>query len=320
MKEGRLVVPCDASPSGPHGAPQVVDQTAQVDSARLAAEGRNVPFAQVRDIRLYYEIQGRGPRLLFISGSGSDLRRPRVVGPRLAEHFELLEYDQRGQGQTDHPDVPCTMADYAEDAAALLDVVGWDRCLVIGVSFGGMVAQELVLRHPGCITRLVLWCTSSGGAGGKSYPIETLSSLPHEERARRIVAILDTRHDAAWQTAHPNEFRAHADPLIAQWKSAAMDPQSTIGSSRQMEARAGHDTYARLPRISIPVYICGGRYDGLAFPTNIEASHRAIPGSHLEFFEGGHLFFLEDPRVIERTVAFLADRVEPVTAATAERE
>ena len=115
-----------------------------------------MPFAQIRDIRMYYEQRGSGPRLLYISGTGGDLRAGRVFEGPLAEAFDLLAYDQRGLGQTDKPDVPYTMADYAEDAAALLDHVGWDRARVIGVSFGGMVSQELAARYPERVERLVL--------------------------------------------------------------------------------------------------------------------------------------------------------------------
>jgi 3-oxoadipate enol-lactonase len=80
------------------------------------------PTVKVNDITIYYEIKGDGPKLLFISGTGSDLRNPRVgsfVNP-LAEKFTVLAYDQRGLGQTEKPDIPYTMSDYANDAAGLL--------------------------------------------------------------------------------------------------------------------------------------------------------------------------------------------------------
>ena len=108
-----------------------------------------MPFVPVRDLNVFYELRGSGPRLLYISGSGGDLRsKPSVFDGPLAGEFELLAYDQRGLGQTGGPDGDYTMADYAEDANGLLEALGWDRCLVIGVSFGGMVAQEFAIRHP----------------------------------------------------------------------------------------------------------------------------------------------------------------------------
>ena len=113
-----------------------------------------MPFAAVRDMRMYYELRGTGPRLLYISGTGGDLRRsPNAFDSPLTEHFEVLAYDQRGLGQTDKPDVAYTMADYAADTDGLLQALGWDECLVMGISFGGMVAQEFALRYPNRVQR-----------------------------------------------------------------------------------------------------------------------------------------------------------------------
>src|SRR5581483_8520073 len=98
------------------------------------------------------------------------------------------------------------MADYADDAAALMDHVGWDRAKVVGVSFGGMVAQELVLRHPDKVQRLVLACTSPGGAGGASYPFHEIQHLTAEERARHLMPVSDTRRDEAWAKANPETY------------------------------------------------------------------------------------------------------------------
>src|SRR5262249_61435592 len=100
-----------------------------------------MPFISVRDIRMYYEIRGSGPRLLFISGTGGDLRRsPNAFDSPLPGHFTVLAYDQRGLGRSDRPGVPYTMADYAAHAAALLRPVGWERWRGVGRPFGGLGA------------------------------------------------------------------------------------------------------------------------------------------------------------------------------------
>ena len=112
-------------------------------------------LARVRDLEMYYELHGTGDRLLLISGTGGDLRANPLRGTGVLEQrFEVAMYDQRGLGQTSKPDVDYTMADYADDAVALLDVLGWDRVHVMGVSFGGMVAQHVALRHPPRVDRL----------------------------------------------------------------------------------------------------------------------------------------------------------------------
>lgn len=265
-----------------------------------------MPFTTVRDLRMYYEIRGNGPRLLSISSTGGDLRRsPNIFEMPIAQHFEILDYDQRGLGQTSRPDMPYTMADYADDANGLLDAVGWNRCLVMGISFGGMVAQEFALRYPQRVERLVLACTSSGGGGGASYSLHELADLPVEEYVRHILQLSDTRRDAAWQAANPAQFQALFDRTLAGLRVGADEPGRQVGARRQLEARAHHDTYERLPMLRIPVYICGGRYDGIATPANLEAMKKQIPGARLELFEGGHLFFIQDPRAFERIAAFL---------------
>ena len=265
-----------------------------------------MPFITVRDLQMYFEIRGKGPRLLIISGTGGDLRRsPSIFEMPLAQHFEILAYDQRGLGQTSRPDIPYTMVDYADDANALLEAVVWNRCLVMGISFGGMVAQEFALRFPHRVERLVLASTSSGGAGGGSYPLHELADLSVEEYVRRILYLSDTRRDAVWQAANLAQFQLLLDQTLAGLRVGADEPGRQMGARRQLEARALHDTYGRLSNLRMPVYICGGRYDGIATPANLKAMRKQIRWARLELFEGGHLFFIQDPRALERIVAFL---------------
>lgn len=267
-----------------------------------------MPTATLGDIDLYYERAGEGPPLLFIGGSGGDLRqKPNVFAGPMARSFDLLAYDQRGLGRSSKPDRPYTMADYADDAAGLLDHVGWARCAVVGVSFGGMVAQELVLRHPARVGRLVLACTSSGGAGGASYPLHELETLPPRERAVRAIELGDTRCDATWRKAEPDALERMIGYYTGRSIAAAEDPAAARGAWRQLEARRGHDTWARLGQIACPTLVCGGRFDGIAPPANQEALARAIPDARLEMFDGGHLFMVQDRSATPRMIAFLLE-------------
>ena len=261
-----------------------------------------MPFAPANGVALYYELAGDGDRLLFVSGTGGDLRRQRMLfqGP-LTENFAVLAYDQRGLGQSAVPEGPYTMADYADDAAGLLGAVGWDACFVVGVSFGGMVAQELAIRHPDRVRRLVLACTSSGGAGGASYPLHELADLHPGERLVRQIEVMDTRWDAAWRQAHPEMVR-----LIAEGMGQGPDEGlARRGTKLQLEARRHHDTAARLRVIRCPTLVCGGRFDGIAPPANSEFLARGIPGARLAMFDGGHTFFMQDPTALPAMVRFL---------------
>lgn len=265
-----------------------------------------MPFVAIRDISLYYERRGSGPPLLFISGTGGDLRRaPTAFDWPLADEFDVLGYDQRGLGQSTRRDVPCTMADYADDAAALLDALDWAHCAVIGVSFGGMVAQEFALRHPARVRRLVLCCASSGGAGGAAYPLHEIESLSPADHARTLLALQDTRRDAAWQAANPVETARLIDEACAARTFAATEPGRRTGARRQLEARSTHDTFARLPQLTMPILICGGRFDGISPPANLQAMHAQLPQSRLMLFDGGHRFYQQDPTAYPAIADFL---------------
>ncbi len=270
-----------------------------------------MPFIDVRDIRMYYEIHGKGPRLLYFNGTGGDLRRkPGIFESPLAAHFEILAHDQRGLGQTDRPDIPYAMVDYAMDADALMEALGWDCCSVLGISFGGMVSQEFALRYPHRIERLVLACTSSGGAGGDSYPLHEFGRLSPAERATRVIPLRDTRCNEDWQRTNPREYKALVNEMLAGAMVGANEPGRAVGARRQLEARMGHDVYDRLPNLQMPVLICGGRYDGISPTANLEAIRKQVPHAHFELFEGGHLFFQQDPRAFERIAAFLLGKLQ----------
>lgn len=270
-----------------------------------------MPFVTVGDLQLFYDLRGSGPRLLCISGTSGDLRRsPTIFEMPIARHFEILAYDQRGLGQTVSPDFPYTMVDYAADADGLLQAMGWEQCLVMGISFGGMVAQELALSFPHRVERLVLACTSSGGIGGASYPLHDLIDLPVDEYVRRLLVLSDTRRDTVWQAANPDQFQTLFDLIKTSLQVGADEPGHQVGKQRQLEARAGHDTYNRLTTLKMPVYICGGRYDGIAPAANLKAMQEQIRGARLELFEGGHLFFLQDPTAFEHITAFLKGELD----------
>ena len=267
-----------------------------------------MPFIEIQasdaatPLNVYYERRGDGPTVLFISGTGADLRvQPNVFDSPLGAQFDLVAFDQRGLGQTDKPEREYTMADYADDAAGLLDALDLGAVPVVGVSFGGMVAQELALRHPDRVSSLVLACTSSGGSGGASYPLHELQDLADDERLLRHLELADLRRDAAWRKANPERWQALLD-MAAGARRADAD---AAGATRQLQARAGHDTYARLPQIEIPVLIMAGRYDGIAPMPNQSALHDAIPRSELRWYEGGHLFLVQDKAAYPQLCAWL---------------
>ena len=264
-----------------------------------------VPLVRAGDIDIYHEIEGEGPRVLVISGTGGDLRRQPNLASVLSDRFTTLSYDQRGLGQTSIPDGPYSMAAYAQDAAALLDAVGWDRCMVMGTSFGGMVAQEFAVTFPERVEKLVLNCTSSGGAGKPSYPLHELQSLEPETRMWTQIRISDTRVTPEWEQEHADELEALLDQRRTTATIGVDEPRRELGAGLQLEARSHLDVYDRLPSLTMPVLVCAGAYDGIAPPENSRAIVAQIPSARYEEFEGGHGFLWQDPTAAERITAFL---------------
>ena len=263
-----------------------------------------MPTARVDGVDLSYELAGSGPRVLFCNGSGATLEGTRPLLAAVARSVELLAFDQRGIGASGPAPAPYGMARPAADALELLDAVGWDTAAVVGVSFGGMVAQELAVTAPGRVERLALLCTSPGGAGGSSYPLHELEALPPDERAAARARLLDERFDGPWLDAHPGD-RALVDLLAAPGPDD--DPAVEAGRRAQLEARRGHDVWDRLPSVTCPTFVACGRYDPIAPPANAEAIASRIPGAVLRVYEGGHAFFVQDPDALVDLRTFLQE-------------
>jgi pimeloyl-ACP methyl ester carboxylesterase len=262
-----------------------------------------VPTAALNGIDVHYERAGEGPPLLFLNGSGSTLVEATPMLDRFRPHFDVLAHDQRGLGRTSIPRGPYSMADYAADAAALAEHVGWDRYRVFGISFGGMVAQELAVTVPERIERLALLVTSPGGADRASYPLHTLADLPEDERAATGLRLMDTRYTPEWLAEHPSE-RMIVE-AFARRSTVPKPPEVLRGERLQLEARSHHHVYARLARITCPTFVGAGRYDGIAPPANSEAIAGQIAGAELRLYEGGHGYLFQDPRGFPDVIEFL---------------
>lgn len=244
--------------------------------------------------RLRVGVAGSGPALLFIGGTGWDLRtRNTPLQSLLTKRFTVALFDQRGQGRSDKPDGPYSMQGYAEDACAVADELGWERPHVVGYSFGGMVAQEYAIRFPTRISRLVLMATTPGGAGGRSYPIQDLLDLPPEERARRGLQISDLRFEAL-QRADPAAAQRQIEQRIASQTRFAGEPRAMLGLRAQLAARATHDCYDRLRSIRAPALVVAGQEDGQApMDAQIRMADR-LPDAEIKTLPGAHGYLFDN--------------------------
>ena len=262
-----------------------------------------MPFIQTRTLNTYYEMDGTGVPVLVLSGTGGDLRKkPTIMDSPLTGGFNVISYDQRGLGQSEKPSNGYTMGAYAEDAAALMDALELQSAHVLGLSFGGMVAQEFALAYPKRVKYLALFCTSPGGAGGVSYPLDELDGLNLRARARAMLRLSDTRIDDAIIDAHP-ELVAKTMARLDRSEFAHEDNHAH-GISGQLSARKTHDCWERLGNITCPVWLAGGHFDGIARAQSMKNMAARLPDATLKFYDGGHLFMVQDPEVYTDLAGF----------------
>ena len=268
-----------------------------------------MPIFDHDDISINYQIVGTGQRVLFFNGSGATLESAHLFIKALAKECQVLAHDQRGLGKTSIPDGPYTMAQYASDGAALLDHVGWETCVVVGMSFGGMVAQEFAVTYPHRVERLMLLCTSAGGDAGASYPLHELGSLTPEERSAKVLTLTDSRYTPEWLAEHP------VDAEMARMRSeqAAIPKSKDVvrGERLQLVARISHDVADRLHNVSAPTFVAAGAFDGIAPVSNSEEIVKRIPDATMAVYEGGHIFTAQDPQAIRDIRTFITTGVRP---------
>ena len=248
---------------------------------------------------IYYEVRGSGQPLLFLNGSGSTIEAVSLLVDYFARSFTVAIHDQRGLGRTSIPEGPYSMTQYAADAIALADHLGWKSFNVLGISFGGMVAQELAATFPDRVNRMVLCCTSPGGEGGSSYPLHEVALLDPELRADTTLRLSDTRFNEQWFVDHPEDEKYRL-PAVA-----TSDAEKRRGELLQLEARRHHDVWDRLSNVTAEVLIASGTFDGIAPPENGRAIASRIATSEYREYLGGHMFFIQDRQALRDIVEFL---------------
>jgi pimeloyl-ACP methyl ester carboxylesterase len=251
-------------------------------------------LVKVGDIELSYERSGSGPPLLLIMGmSGTLYHWGDALLEPLRRDFDTIVYDHRDVGSSTTTSQPFTIAQLAEDAAGLLRALELDSAHVMGISMGGMVAQELALSHPELVRTLVLGCTYCGGEGSALASQEVMAKLATGMTSGdRALAIR-----SAWEVNVSPSFAADED-AYAKFLPIGMTygvPVPVI--MQQGRAIMEHDTSARLADLAAPTLVVHGTLDQMIPVQNGHLIAERIPGSHLEILDGiGHLFFWEEPQ------------------------
>jgi len=263
-----------------------------------------MPKIQAGAIGISYETYGDGEPLLLIMGFGAPGAAWLPILP-LLPGFKCIYFDNRGTGNSDQPADNYTIPQMAEDASNLLKALGIDRAKVFGVSMGGMIAQELTLRHPEQVERLVLGCTTPGGPDASRPPdavvdqlIEALDKVASGELDPALDLIMPLLFPADFIAAHP-ELRQF---MAAGLKMGPPTPRATLERTRT--GALSFDAYDRLPQIACPVLIVHGDQDVLTLPPNAPLIQRQIPQAELVMIpNAGHSFAAPDPVGIYQRIA-----------------
>jgi pimeloyl-ACP methyl ester carboxylesterase len=265
-------------------------------------------FCSRNGVKLRYEVRGTGDSLALImgfSGSGRTWGEPFLQA--LEHKFSLVLIDNRGTGESDKPDAPITLADLAADAAAILDHADIPRSHVMGISMGGMVAQEYALNFGPRVRGLVLGCTTCGMRNAVMGPPELVNELMPQpglsprEQARRSLSACSSAGFVQSEAG-----RAFIEARLNDMEGYPVTPPHTF--QRQMDAIMAFDTFDRLGQIKAPTLVITGTGDPLVPAQNSAALRDGIPGAQLHEIDGaGHLFFWEAPQESADAVsAFLA--------------
>jgi pimeloyl-ACP methyl ester carboxylesterase len=252
-----------------------------------------MPSIDAAGTELHYLRAGEGEPLLLIQGmSATHLTWGRPFLDELERSFDCIVFDNRGMGLSGQAELPFSIADMAGDTAALLDALEIEAAHVVGISMGGMIAQELALAHPERIRTLTIGASYCGGPNGTLMAPEDLQMLGaayasgEPEQVFRVM----------WEINISPGFREDDSRFAAfvEMGSALPAPQPVV--LQQMRACGAHDTHERLGQISLPTLVIHGDADRLLGHGNGREIASLIP-ARLETLEGvGHMFWWEQPQ------------------------
>jgi pimeloyl-ACP methyl ester carboxylesterase len=267
-----------------------------------------MPKVSVGEVELYYETQGEGEPLLLLQGMGNAIAGWASMPKVLGRTFTVTAYDHRGIGGSDKPVPPdhYTITQMADDAAGLIDALGLESTNIYGVSMGGAVAQQLVLRHPEKVRRVVLGCTSSTFNGEHFVPGTGAAMDPD--------AMLEPKPPATEESALAGARGLYSDAFVDKNREALtayrgagefnLEQQKII--REHWLALHQHNVYDQLKTIDKPVLVIAGEEDPVIPVENSRRMAAQIPGAKLVILPDlRHAFYLESREATGIIVDFL---------------
>ena len=243
-----------------------------------------MPKAKINGITIDYRFEGQGEPLVMIIGLGSDQSNWRLQTALFKKYYRTITFDNRGAGKSDKPTGPYTINMMADDTIGLMDYLGITKAHILGVSMGGMIAQELAINHPERVDKLVLGCTFARRNGVSGFSSEVTRALETYDRSSHDVASLRNLVNVIIDLSfNKRSYRVLALPLMkVAIRSSALD-----GFVDQLEAVLAHDAADRLGKIKAPTLVITGTEDRVIKPVSSEVIANLLPWARLVKVEGG---------------------------------
>jgi pimeloyl-ACP methyl ester carboxylesterase len=255
-----------------------------------------MPKTKANGIQIHYDVRGQGAPLVLIAGLGYPAWEWHKMAPLLAEHLQVITFDNRGVGQSDKPAGPYTASLLAADVAGLLDALGVEQASVMGHSMGGFIAQAFALEHPQRLSRLVLASTNFGGPRHVPISAEAMAVLSDvsSDPVTRFKNGLAVSTAPGFAEQHPEIIQAWLAWRVANPVDVAgYQAQMALGLGLLAEAAAFEH---KLKQISVPTLILFGAHDKVVPPANANLLAKQITGSQVVIFpDAGHFFPIEIP-------------------------
>jgi 3-oxoadipate enol-lactonase len=257
-----------------------------------------MPFAAVNGLELNYRLEGDGPEtVVLVNGLADDLETwDYQVEPLLTTGYRVLRFDNRGVGESSKPIGPYTSRMFAEDTKALVDHLGLSSFHMVGISMGGMIAQEYALGWPADLASVVLACTyaAPGPFCGRMYAF--WADLAAHSGLSSVM------RDVALWCFTPEFFEDRPEEAAEYDIALRMINQPVPAYLAQLWSIQHHDTTDRIANISTPTLVLAGDRDILIPVALSKRLHEAIPGAEWATTAGGHACVWEHPDDFNRCV------------------
>jgi 3-oxoadipate enol-lactonase len=259
-----------------------------------------MPNFRINKFNLYYEIYGDGPPLLMILGIGANINWwGKYFINRLAKHFKVIVFDNRGTGRSGDPRQDYFINTLADDAIGLLNALNIDKAHIFGHSMGGYIAQEIVLKYAR-VNKLVLCSTSCGGDRSILASPEVLEILGKPRKGRDPEEVAKENLDIFYSIEFLEKYPKLITLSIQNMIKTPLDPDSY---SRQTKAIGFFNTCNRLKNLKIPTLLLHGMKDVLVPPQNASVLANIIPNSRvIKFSKSAHAPFVEEPDLVLKAI------------------